>query len=68
MKITKDKDDKFIIDFEGLEIDVSEIGVDVGAMNFVSHLFDDEVFSGVYNGVWLFDKSSPAPIGASQRP
>ena len=68
MKITKGKDSKYIIDFEGLEIDVSETGVDVSAINFASSLFDDEVVSGVYNGLWLFDKPPTAPIGASQRP
>ena len=63
MKITKDKEGKYVIDFEGLEIDVSEAGVDVGCVNFASSLFNDEVVSEVNNGVWLFGLPSPAPTG-----
>ena len=54
MKITKDDKGKFVVDFEGMEIDVSDI--DTGNVGFISDLFSDKV-SIVMNGIWWFDKS-----------
>lgn len=54
MKITKDGKGKFIVDFEGVVVDVSDI--DSGNIDFISNLFSDKV-SMIMNGVWQFDKN-----------
>ena len=54
MKITKDNDGKYIIDFENLKINVSDI-IEFDSINFISDLFNDDVVSEVRNGLWLFE-------------
>lgn len=53
MKITRNDKGKFVVDFEGMEIDVSD--VDSGNIGFISDLFSDKV-SFVMNGIWRFNK------------
>ena len=51
MKITKDKDDKAVIDFEGLEVVIE--GTD-GGLGAINELFNDETVFVVKNGVFKF--------------
>ena len=74
MKIIKDGKGKLIFDFEGQEIDVSDVDVEsvieVGAINFCSNLFNGDVISGAINGNWLFSKRPmpPVPLQAPESP
>jgi len=52
MKIIKD-DNKVIVDFEGLEVHLSEESSD--SINAISSLFNDDVVSEVRNGVFICD-------------
>lgn len=62
MKIIKDGKGKLIVDFEQQEIDVSDVDVDISAIDFCKTLFNDDIISEVRNGIWLFGENKIATV------
>lgn len=62
MKVFKGSKGKYIIDFEGQEIDV-DVDESVQNVDYCSKLFNGDVVSEVRNGFWLFgDKTESHPV------
>lgn len=67
MKVIKDGKGKLIFDFAGQEIDVSDVDVNVSAIDFCTILFNGDIISEIRNGVWLFGDKKLASAASGER-